>query len=555
MPIADLTSKNAVLQAIGEFRELGQEEFLKKYESHPSTKYLLRYQGRNYDSKAIVRAAYGFQFPDRGFFRGNFGGGEQTIALLRDRLGFDIIEKSQTDTIRAIAETLNRLSKNYDIGHLQEVRRVINGRRSRTTKLFTKQTIHDDYAFHDGGRSEFQFNIGLEEEGHILRYGVAFSLQLSRFLPKIDPLIPKVQRFNEYLLKHEDAFKALKMWIWDQDGKGPVTPVHSIGPELIRPDIFIFIGKSVRAADAEPEDILTTFDELLPVYRYVESGGGNGLDIPQIGEELDNLGISAHFGVGLQGGMRRSLSRNLLVLISDPFKGLYEDRWERDVLHYTGMGPVGDQSLSYAQNKTLAESNSSNIGIHLLEAIEQGKYVYVGRVKLEGKPYQEDQPDSEGNVRKVWMFPLSPFPDAEIPELTQRDAQQIEASQAAVAKKLSLGQLKLLAGKAKSNPVKRSVTAPAYSRDQVIVELVKRLANGICDLCEEQAPFLNKQKEAYLECHHVMWLAKGGLDRMSNAVALCPNCHRKMHILDRTVDRKKLIERATKRCRTNGLPL
>jgi 5-methylcytosine-specific restriction enzyme A len=33
----------------------------------------------------------------------------------------------------------------------------------------------------------------------------------------------------------------------------------------------------------------------------------------------------------------------------------------------------------------------------------------------------------------------------------------------------------------------------------------------------------------FLEVHHLRTLADGGSDRVSNAVALCPNCHRQMH--------------------------
>jgi 5-methylcytosine-specific restriction enzyme A len=61
-------------------------------------------------------------------------------------------------------------------------------------------------------------------------------------------------------------------------------------------------------------------------------------------------------------------------VISDPFKGLYQDRWLGDVLHYTGMGPIGNQSITYAQNKTLAESPKTGIAVHLLEALEPQKY-------------------------------------------------------------------------------------------------------------------------------------------------------------------------------------
>ena len=111
--------------------------------------------------------------------------------------------------------------------------------------------------------------------------------------------------------------------------------------------------------------------------------------------------------------MRRSNKRNLLVLISDPFKGLYQDRWEGEVLHYTGMGPTGDQSLTYAQNRTLAKSPNTGIPVHLLEALEPLKYTYAGEVKLIGAPYQEEQLDDAGNARRVWMFPVKLKADGE----------------------------------------------------------------------------------------------------------------------------------------------
>ncbi|WP_429628901.1 HNH endonuclease [Tunturiibacter psychrotolerans] len=47
--------------------------------------------------------------------------------------------------------------------------------------------------------------------------------------------------------------------------------------------------------------------------------------------------------------------------------------------------------------------------------------------------------------------------------------------------------------------------------------------------------------QPYLECHHIVWLARGGDDTIENTVAMCPNCHRRMHVLD---DRRKLTELA-----------
>lgn len=123
---------------------------------------------------------------------------------------------------------------------------------------------------------------------------------------------------------------------------------------------------------------------------------------PSPGQVLTNTEITQVFAVGNMGGMRRSTKLNLLVLISDPFKGLYEDRWEGEILHYTGMGPKGDQSVTYAQNRTLARSRETGIAVHLLEALDRQKYTYVGEVELTDAPYEEEQPDATERVRKVW---------------------------------------------------------------------------------------------------------------------------------------------------------
>lgn len=82
-----------------------------------------------------------------------------------------------------------------------------------------------------------------------------------------------------------------------------------------------------------------------------------------------------------------------------------------------------------------------------------------------------------------------------------------------------------------------------FPRNPYIVEYVKRRARGICDFCEKKAPFSNIDGKPYLECHHVKWLADGGMDRVENAVALCPNCHRQMHILNCPSDVARLIEK------------
>lgn len=84
-----------------------------------------------------------------------------------------------------------------------------------------------------------------------------------------------------------------------------------------------------------------------------------------------------------------------------------------------------------------------------------------------------------------------------------------------------------------------TVTA-AFTRNRYISEYAKRRAAGICQLCGHLAPFSDRSGRPYLESHHIVWLADGGEDSIENTVALCPNCHKKMHILDLPEDVEKL---------------
>ena len=53
-----------------------------------------------------------------------------------------------------------------------------------------------------------------------------------------------------------------------------------------------------------------------------------------LGQVVTNDELRQEFKVGNMGGMRKSNALNCLVLISDHTKGLYEDKWYGDELHY-----------------------------------------------------------------------------------------------------------------------------------------------------------------------------------------------------------------------------
>ena len=103
---------------------------------------------------------------------------------------------------------------------------------------------------------------------------------------------------------------------------------------------------------------------------------------------LSNNELCKIFECSPQGGMRRSHETNSLILVSNHVKSIYDNKWKGDILHYTGMGSKGDQSLSFIQNCTLNESSSNNIEIHLFEVFEEKKYFYQGQIKLKSKLHQ-----------------------------------------------------------------------------------------------------------------------------------------------------------------------
>ncbi|SDK77386.1 5-methylcytosine-specific restriction enzyme A [Modicisalibacter muralis] len=265
----------------------------------------------------------------------------------------------------------------------------------------------------------------------------------------------------------------------------------------------------------------------------------DSIETLQPGTILSNDELREIFKCSPQGGMRRSHETNTLVIVTNHIESIYEDRWEGDVIHYTGMGQKGPMQLSFAQNKTLSESPANGVAVHLFEVFRKGEYTYVGEVERSGEPYQATQPDVDGNERLAWLFPLQ-LKSHETPAIDGEKAREAYQRREKRAARLADDELKKRAMNAPTIPGSRPAVAMQYARSPEVSEYAKRRANGYCELCEQPAPFQSKSGEPYLECHHIEWLARGGEDTIENTVALCPNCHRKMHVIGSHADQEKL---------------
>ena len=96
----------------------------------------------------------------------------------------------------------------------------------------------------------------------------------------------------------------------------------------------------------------------------------------------------------------------------------------------------------------------------------------------------------------------------------------------------------------------KSVVLNQFTRNEYIREFVLLRAEGICELCKNKAPFFDKYGNPFLETHHVEYLSKGGKDSIENVVALCPNCHRRIHNLKLESDIDFLKEKLKKHITT-----
>ncbi len=261
------------------------------------------------------------------------------------------------------------------------------------------------------------------------------------------------------------------------------------------------------------------------------------------GEVIDNERLREIFRCSASGAMRRSPATSSIILISDHTRPDSDDKWIGKTFHFTGMGLSGEPGLSFNQNKALCEAKEKGTGLYLFEVFEPGNYTYTGEVELADNPYLSRQTDGEKNLRDVTVFPLirretsHPLPvKKEVPETKEEIVRK-------KAQKLPMDELEFQAKYSLKEGSRREVVSEVFDGDQIVSEYAKRRAGGSCQLCNMPAPFKDHNGEPYLEIHHIVPLEEGGPDTIENVAALCPNCHRKMHVLNLPADVVRLRNR------------
>lgn len=195
------------------------------------------------------------------------------------------VERPRALSLPELVTEVNERAQGRPFGSLPEWRKRHKAIKSLPATPFYSGLKKEDqqYVFHVGGLSELQFNLGFEgvDDDTMFRHGVAFSLQTTRDLPTIDPLVPKITRFNEYLRLYPEAFAGLEMWHWAVGERSNNYPVAAIPDSQMKAGTFIFIGRLQPANAIHVGMILEDFDRFLPLYEFVEGTATFPAQAPQ----------------------------------------------------------------------------------------------------------------------------------------------------------------------------------------------------------------------------------------------------------------------------------
>lgn len=96
-------------------------------------------------------------------------------------------------------------------------------------------------------------------------------------------------------------------------------------------------------------------------------------------------------------------------------------------------------------------------------------------------------------------------------------------------------------------PKKATRTISRFVRSPSVAAWVRHNSEGKCELCRRKAPFKDRYGFPFLEVHHVLPLAEGGPDTTDNAVAVCPNCHKELHLSEKAEKRIGKLYRSVDR--------
>ncbi|QNP44319.1 HNH endonuclease [Sphingomonas daechungensis] len=208
--------------------------------------------------------------------------------------------------------------------------------------------------------------------------------------------------------------------------------------------------------------------------------------------------------------------------------GKYPNKWisEPDRLKYYLKSRNAVFSETYIENAAIIKNPDLPVFVfHRLE--ERQPFTFAGQFRAERVVSEADGSKWFDLVQSSVISPTNRVDEGEL----RRTFAQKVANAVQTSREARLNRLK----SAPKRPPTVATTAIAYLRNPDVVAEVLYRSQGVCEGCGMNAPFDRKSDGSpYLEVHHKMHLSEGGEDTVENAIAICPNCHRREHFGTRT---------------------
>jgi 5-methylcytosine-specific restriction protein A len=414
--------------------------------------------GKHYDSKAIVGAAYGFQFPEKGPLRGaQFSGGENTVERKLEQLGFEVVRDGvlpkveQSDSIVDYSWTISSPNS--------------------ATKIFDKSAFNQGSGIPVGVRSFF-----MDSE-----------LQPREHRPVILEFDGK--EYGSYLTKESSPSGRTRMF-WSGE----------------------FIG---------------LLAEQFPEYAQKCRSGGDIKDDPKIAMTLERVDGFKRYRVSFDS----NLPNEEPVAPPPPEKDWTDIEFEAAVKAYIWM--LAEETAGRKYNKAEVNRNLRDgvLSTRTKSSVEfrmqniSAALQDLGLPTIKGYlPAKNVGPRGIEQIQKILAKQGAFSPSDYIPT---NDPVELEKKVRKLRKRNLVG---TTPPQGVVNPKQGTASATTYARDPRVKAWVLDNAEGICEGCGCPAPFMDADGKPFLEVHHVIQLCEGGPDTTKNAVALCPNCHRRCHM-------------------------
>jgi 5-methylcytosine-specific restriction protein A len=206
--------------------------------------------------------------------------------------------------------------------------------------------------------------------------------------------------------------------------------------------------------------------------------------------------------------------------------GYQDEELDDGTFLYFGEGQVGPMTFDHG-NKAIRDHSDNGEELHLFEKVRDTFIRYRGQYHCSGYELVDSVPDANGDPREAIVFSL--VPDSQLAELGELTTAAIEGDDEEERQEPldDLRRVALANSVAHTSPSEARVRV--WRRSKAVHRYVLTRAQGTCEGCGQQAPFVRRDREPYLEPHHVRRLSDSGPDDPRWVIALCPNCHRQAH--------------------------